>query len=81
MSFFDDQTGRFYTELSAEQVIYYRGVMETHANLSTSGVCAICREPRCPDWRDAYERLAAAGQIMATPERWATGYDNRSKRW
>jgi hypothetical protein len=43
-------------------------MLATHKNQRFTGVCAVCRVPRCPDWRDAFDRLARAGAVMATPD-------------
>jgi hypothetical protein len=52
------------------QLAYYRDVLTTHANDPVNGECRICRRPGCPEWRNAYDHLAAAGEPMATPEQW-----------
>lgn len=77
MSFFDEQPGRSYTELSAEAVVYYRQVMATHVNQPPEGVCQVCNVATCPDWRDAYDKLVDAGELMLP----TSVYDNRSKQW
>lgn len=56
--------------LSAEQVAYYRKVLAVHANRAPDGACEVCRVPRCPDWRYAYDLLAAGGHLMAEPDVW-----------
>jgi len=56
--------------MPAEQVAYVREVLDTHANDPSSGKCRVCNLARCLDWRDAYDHLAAAGELMAEPERW-----------
>lgn len=57
-------------EMSAELVAYYRTVLATHATAAPSGVCAVCNVRRCPDWLDAFDKLASARQLMAEPEQW-----------
>lgn len=52
------------------EVTYYRDVLVTHADDLVLAVCQVCQVTRCPDWRTAYDRLALAGQLMATPDRW-----------
>jgi hypothetical protein len=66
--------------LSAELAAYFRGVLQTHANVPATGRCAVCRVARCPDWRHAYDQLAVAGEVMAEPERWQPAEDARSRR-
>lgn len=56
--------------LSPGLTTYYRQVLDTHRPEGECRVCAICNVSRCPDWLDAYDRLAVAGQLMATPDRW-----------
>ena len=56
--------------LSDEQVAYYRRVLAVHANRTPAGECQVCRVPRCPDWRHAYDLLAAGGHLMAEPDEW-----------
>jgi hypothetical protein len=34
------------------------------------GACTVCRVVRCPDWLDAYDRLAAACKLMSEPGEW-----------
>lgn len=52
-------------ELSAELIGYYREAIKIHAPTSPFGLCAVCGVRLCPDWTEAYDRLAAAGQVMA----------------
>lgn len=56
-------------ELTDELVAYYRQVLVTHAaTAETGGVCLVCGVLRCPDWVNASDKLAAAGQPMGAPE-------------
>jgi hypothetical protein len=57
-------------ELSVGLVAYLRDVLVVHANDPVAGVCCVCEVVNCPDWRDAYDRLAAANELMAEPSRW-----------
>jgi hypothetical protein len=58
-------------ELTDEQVTYYRHVLVTHTTNAETRVCPVCGVPRCSDWTDAFDRLAAAGQVMtASPKPW-----------
>lgn len=58
-------------DLSDEMAAYYRQVLVTHATSPETGVCVVCGIPRCPDWTNGYDTLAAAGQLMATaPPLW-----------
>jgi hypothetical protein len=77
VSFFEDSRGEPSHATSPEQVVYLRRILDTHANDLSSGRCRICGLRACPDWRYAYDQLAAAGQLMAEPERWLrpTGHD------
>lgn len=78
MSFFDDGPWQAEVELSSDQVACYRQALDTHTTDPQSGVCKVCRVPRCPDWLDAYDKLAAAGQLMATPDRWQDRTSDRA---
>jgi hypothetical protein len=57
-------------KLSRELVQHYRDVLVAHADGLVTGACPHCRVSRCRIWIDAYDRLAAAGEAMATPDRW-----------
>ena len=57
-------------ELPLEHVAYLRQVLAIHANSGAAGECTVCRHPSCPDWRDAYDTLTAAGQLLGDPEQW-----------
>jgi hypothetical protein len=61
MEFFDDHPGDPLPELSPEQVAYLRWVLEVHTNHPSTGRCPVCDVRCCADWRDAFDRLAAAG--------------------
>ncbi len=54
-------------ELSDELAAYYREVLLTHGSVYG---CSICGVARCPDWVDAYDRLASAGKLMGEPQQW-----------
>jgi hypothetical protein len=51
-------------ELSDELVVYYRQVLVTHGSVHGASICHICGVARCPDWVDAYDKLAAANKLM-----------------
>jgi len=55
-------------DLTDEQAAYYRQVLIAHGSVYGAGTCAICGVTRCPNWVDAYDRLAAAGRQMAEPQ-------------
>jgi hypothetical protein len=57
-------------ELSDKLVAYYREVLVTHGSVYGASNCAICGVSRCPDWVDAYDRLAAAGLRMTEAPVW-----------
>ncbi len=58
-------------DLSNELAAYYRQVLVTHGSVHGASMCHICGVARCPDWVDAYDRLAAAGQVMTeSPPPW-----------
>src|SRR3954468_9489977 len=57
-------------ELSAALVDYYRRMLRTHTNAPDTGVCRVCKIRTCPDFRDAYDRLAAAGALMGDASQW-----------
>jgi hypothetical protein len=56
-------------ELSDELAAYYRQVLITHGSVFGASICHICGVTRCPDWVDAYDKLAA-GRLMAEPHLW-----------
>jgi hypothetical protein len=70
MGFVEDHRSDPPGELSPEQVAYLRRVLDVHAGHPSTGLCAICAVRCCADWRDAFDRLAVAGQPMADPDRW-----------
>jgi hypothetical protein len=70
VTFFEDSRGEPSHATSPEQVAYLRRIIDTHANHPSNGKCGVCGVCGCPDWRYAYDQLAAAGQLMAEPERW-----------
>jgi hypothetical protein len=80
MTFFSEGQWQPTRRLSPEQVAYFRGVLQTHANDPATGTCAICLVAACPDWRGAYDQLAVAGEVMAEPDRWQTAEDRRGRR-
>src|SRR5947207_4830963 len=49
-------------DLTDEQVAYYQRVLLTHGSIHGASMCHICGVARCPDWVDAYDRLATAGR-------------------
>jgi hypothetical protein len=51
--------------LPPKAVAYYRQVLRVHATELDSGLCWVCRVARCADWRDAFDKLALAGEVMA----------------
>lgn len=72
MTFFEDrrQHGEPEAPLTAEVTAYYRRVLLAHAVDPVSGVCRVCQVARCADWRDAFDKLALASEVMAEPGRW-----------
>ena len=62
----NDATG----DMAPELVAYYRQVLLTHGSVFGASMCHICGVARCPDWVDAYDRLAAAGQLMTDAPLW-----------
>lgn len=70
MGFFEDRPWLRNRTLSEQQVAYLRDVLTVHRNDPEGGGCRICRTVSCPDWRAAYDELAAAGALMAEPEQW-----------
>jgi len=58
------------SDLSDEMAAYYREVLVTHGSVHGASMCHICGVARCPDWVDAYDRLAAAGKLMSEPDQW-----------
>jgi hypothetical protein len=66
---FDEPDGEPLRRLAPEQVGYLRRILDAHGNDPASGSCRACGVPSCPDWRSAYDQLAADGQLMVEPER------------
>lgn len=56
--------------LPAEQVRYLRSVLSSHADDPATGRCPLCGVSGCSDWRNAYDHLAAGGELMAEPDQW-----------
>jgi hypothetical protein len=56
--------------LQPVEVRYLRSVLVTHATDPKSGRCRVCDVSGCEDWRNAYNRLAAAGELMAELDSW-----------
>jgi hypothetical protein len=42
----------------------------THGSVYGASNCSICGVARCPDWVDAYDKLAVAGKLMGEPQQW-----------
>jgi hypothetical protein len=61
----DESTG-----LSPELAAYYREVLRVHGSDPVTGVCPICHVDRCPDWLNAYDKLASAYLPMGEPHLW-----------
>ena len=80
MTFFEESRWRPSQTLSAEQVAYYREVLTTHANDAATGKCRLCHLAGCPNWRSAYDHLAAAGELMAEPDQWLRVLDGNVRR-
>lgn len=58
-------------QLTPTEVAYYRKVLQCHQTAADTGLCPVCAVPRCPDWRNAFDRLAFAGETMSAPDtRW-----------
>jgi hypothetical protein len=70
LGFDEDQRRQRFNDISPEQIAYLRAMLDTHSSDPSTGHCRACGVRTCPDWRYAYDRLAAAGQLMAEPERW-----------
>ena len=72
MTLFDPPPGRPEPErpLTAKQVDYYRRMLQTHTNDPHTGACPVCAVPSCGHFRNAYDRLAAAGVDMAERSQW-----------
>lgn len=69
-TFFTEHGWRSPRNLSDTQVRDLRQRLKRHANNPLTGSCAVCARPSCPSWRDAYDQLATAGELMAEPGRW-----------
>jgi hypothetical protein len=58
-------------DLTAEQVAHCRQVLAEHTVRPGAKGCPVCGVIRCPDWTDAFDKLAVAGQTMAAePPPW-----------
>ena len=55
-------------DLSDEVVAYYREVLATHGSVHGANMCPVCGVARCPDWVDAYDKLAAANKLMTNAD-------------
>jgi hypothetical protein len=66
---FQEQPGEAFNQLTP-QLAYLRHILDAHTTDPATAVCPVCGVPACPDWRFAYDQLAAAGQPMAEPARW-----------
>jgi hypothetical protein len=75
MSLFEEPDFEEAHALSPEQVGYLRRILDAHGNDPDTGTCRVCGLPSCPDWRSAYDQLAADGQLMAEPGRWLGSAD------
>jgi len=56
--------------LQPDEVRYLRSVLATHADDPSCGRCLVCGISGCADWCNAYDHLAAAGELMAEPDSW-----------
>jgi hypothetical protein len=70
MSYFDVPHEPMPRTLPDEQAAYYRRMLATHSDDRRTGQCPVCHVRRCRDWTAAWDVLAAAGEPMATPDRW-----------
>jgi hypothetical protein len=78
VSYFDHQPSRPPTELPPEHVANLRRALAAHANDPTTGACPVCVTKSCLIWRDTYDRLAAAGQLLAAdPTQWKSPDEKR----
>jgi hypothetical protein len=60
VNFFEDRSGEPTHATSPEQIAYLREILDAHPNDPSNGKCRICEQTTCPDWRYAYDQLAAA---------------------
>jgi hypothetical protein len=56
--------------LAGEVVAHYRRVLLRHSGDPNTGVCQVCQVAHCADWRDAFDKLAFAGEVMSEPQQW-----------
>ena len=75
MNLFEDRRRRPPILLSAERATYLRSRLVAHANDPITGQCSHCGLRCCAEWRDAFDRLALAGELMAEPAWWLTRDD------
>ncbi len=54
--------------LPTKQLTYLRSVLASHGNDPATGMCKVCGVSCCSDWRNAYDQLAVAGELMAEPD-------------
>jgi hypothetical protein len=69
------------TMLTAETAQHLRELLVSHGDDVQLGACPHCEVSRCEVWRDAYDRLALAGELMATPDRWEHHPSLRRDDW
>jgi hypothetical protein len=71
MTFFEDSPHHEpEAPLADEVVAYYRRVLLSHRDDPNTGVCPVCQVAHCADRRDAFDKLALAGEVMSEPEQW-----------
>jgi hypothetical protein len=80
LGFDEGQPRQRFNDIPPEQIAYLRAMLDTHRNDPSTGNCRVCDVRTCRDWRYAYDRLAAAGQLMAEPERWKQASDRDERR-
>jgi hypothetical protein len=80
LGFDEDPPSRPFTDIPPERIAYLRAMLEIHRNDPSTGECRVCNVRTCSDWRYAYDELAAAGQLMADPERWRQASDRDEPR-
>jgi len=56
--------------LPSRLTIHYRKLLALHSNDPSVGVCLICCERSCDEWRWAYGQAFAAGELVGAHERW-----------
>ena len=65
--------------MDSKDVARLQNVLIEHGSIYGAGICYICGVARCAIWVDAYDQLAAAGELMVSPSRLPARPPERSR--